>query len=102
MSVDAEAQADFATLGVKIALTDPEADKFKVWSINVDAINVFLGLATQWRMLATSHRAFWLGIDYVAAEVVMRQYRVADASRTFFDLQAMERAALSAFDEVTV
>lgn len=63
---------------------------------NWDAIQVFLGLQTQWRISSTGHR---LGLEYPAIEVVIRQYDLEDDPDLFAKLQIMELEALTYWSE---
>lgn len=65
------------------------ADIFEVWPENIDALNVFMRLQTQWR----TGPAGPTGLDYagVRAGLAMMRARI-----DFVDLQMMESAALAA------
>lgn len=80
---------------IHAALGDDEEGHYQVWAENVDTIETFLALQTQWRL---GPMGGYLGLDYpgVQAALGMRGVRKpADRRRMFDDLQAMERAALA-------
>lgn len=64
----------------------------EVWPDNVEALNVFIAMATQWR---TSYGGA-IGLDYNALPVVFDLVRVAQDARAdvFDDLRILEDAAL--------
>jgi hypothetical protein len=64
----------------------------EVWPCCVQAVNVFGGLTTQWRMGPAGPT----GLDYAALEPALRLMAVPtdDWPALFEDVQTMERAAL--------
>lgn len=71
-----------------------------MWSIHWPSLTAFLDLATQWQVVVgASGRLIWLGIDYVAADVVLRRRGAGEA--VFADIRAMEQAAIKVLNEVT-
>lgn len=64
----------------------------EVWPDNVQALNVFIAMATQWR----SGMAGATGLDYAALPVVMRLAGVPFAERAgvFESIRILEGAAL--------
>ena len=99
-----EERAALAELGatdeeIDAALASREPDEeepFELWPENLEAFALFTSLETQWRVVAGFGATAWLGIDYAAAEAVMRMRRVKPAARAelFGDLRAMELAVL--------
>lgn len=77
--------------------TSAEVD---VWDVNWDALLAFLDLATQWRAIAGLGGVMWLGLDYVAADVVLRR-RGSDGDEVFELIRVMEQAALPVLNERT-
>ena len=63
-----------------------------VWAENWDALSAFLALATQWRAAVGAAGMIWLGLDYCAADVIMRRLRSPE--HVFADLMIMEASAL--------
>lgn len=59
---------------------------------NWDAVRLFMRLQSQWKVAPMGGL---IGLDYAAAEVVMRLLRIEDAAGTFARLQTMEYACLS-------
>lgn len=104
MTVDRETVEEFAALGVHIEAeeTDEDADACHVWDVNRDAVWLFLDLETQWRTLATMRSLVWLGLDYAAADVLMRArgLRRKARHRLLEDLRVMEREALDTFTKL--
>lgn len=75
---------------------------FAVWDINVEALNLFLAVQSQWRVIAVGMAGtiVWLGLDYAGVDVFMRRAGIADAEGALFsDLLVMESAAMGAFAE---
>ena len=64
----------------------------EVWPDNLKAVNVFIGMDTQWRVGMSGAT----GLDYAALPVVMRLVGVSPAERAevFAGVQTMEQAAL--------
>ena len=101
MAVDRETAEEFAALGVHIEVeeTDEDADACHVWDVNREAVWLFLDLETQWRAITTMRSFIWLGLDYVAADTLMRGrgVRRKKRCRLLEDLRVMEREALDTF-----
>ncbi|QDY99059.1 DUF1799 domain-containing protein [Nitratireductor mangrovi] len=74
------------------------ADGFEVWDANWGVLRAFLACETQWRAVAGFGGVEWIGIDYAAADVVLRRAGLDDEA--FEELRLMEREALKAFDEL--
>lgn len=72
---------------------------FEVHPANWASLRAFLDCETQWRVAATMAGMFWLGLDYVAVDVVLRRSKYADPDAVLADLQVMEGAALKVFGE---
>ncbi len=78
-----------------LAAREPEAlEAFELWPENLEAYRLFIALETQWRVAVGMAAAVHLGLDYVAAEAVMRMRRVKDRAVALEDLRAMEAAVL--------
>lgn len=73
-----------------------EIEAFEVLPANWPAVLVFLDSETQWRCAAGMAGLIWIGLDYVAVDVVLRRTR---REVEFSDLQVMEQAALDVFTE---
>lgn len=73
---------------------------FAVSSENWPSLLLFLDLETQWRMHLGANGLIWLGLDYAAAEALMRMKRMRARDRLMSDLQVMERAALPVLNGV--
>jgi len=69
-----------------------DEDLIRVAAVNRESVDAFLACETQWRTAGTMARIWWIGLDYVACDVVLRRRRCSD--QVFDDLQAMEAAAL--------
>ncbi|WP_320200494.1 DUF1799 domain-containing protein [Agrobacterium sp. rho-13.3] len=74
-------------------ITSEEDEAFKVFAPNWESVTAFLACETQWRVLAGAAKLVWLGLDYVAVDIVLRRYEFPNA--VFADLQVMELEALS-------
>ena len=66
-------------------------DDVTLWPEHHQAWGLFLALRTQWRLGVMGG---WLGLDYAAAECVMRMHKIKDMRRALAQLQVMEFAAL--------
>nr|WP_246520199.1 DUF1799 domain-containing protein [Ancylobacter lacus] len=95
-TLDAATRADFIALGVDPASLPPDdpehEDDFEVWPENWQTVRLFLACETQWRASAAMSGMVWVGLDYVAVDVVARR-RGLEADLA--DLQVMEVEALS-------
>ncbi|HSI41761.1 MAG TPA: DUF1799 domain-containing protein [Xanthobacteraceae bacterium] len=102
MQLDDDMRRQFVALGVDLSTLPPEdteEEHFEVWPPNWDALRLFLACSTQWRAAGTFARVIWLGLDYGAVEIVMRQLSLAGVA--WNDLQAMEAAALGPLNSGT-
>lgn len=57
-------------------------------------MELFLDLQTQWRVTGTMAGIFYVGIDYTAAEALLRARRAPERAKLLADLRVMEYAAL--------
>ncbi|MBN9335623.1 DUF1799 domain-containing protein [Devosia sp.] len=90
----------FAEMGVSIppeALEDEEM--VELWDINELAFRVFQALDTQWHFVSGFNWMRRTGLNYPGVVVVMQAFDMAMSD--FPLIQAMEEAALAAFDEVS-
>jgi hypothetical protein len=79
----------------------PDDQLIELWESNREALVLFLDVSTQWRSAHTEGGTRYLGLDYVAVDVVMRRLSIDDpAGQLFTDLQAAEDGALEAFSEL--
>lgn len=87
-------------MGLRIApdaIPPANDEAFAVWHVNWDSLTMFLRCETQWDVIATMAGFVWNGLRY---EGVKALFDLLDVQRDIFlDLQEMERAALSAFNE---
>jgi len=88
-------------MGVKVApgldRGDEEGfgDEFGIWDVNWPSLAAFLDLASQWHWAIGFGAAVRLGLDWSAADLLLRRRGLGD--RHFEDLIAMEAAALAEF-----
>ncbi|MEO5341098.1 MAG: DUF1799 domain-containing protein [Magnetococcus sp. MYC-9] len=68
-----------------------------VWSENRDPLHLFLLCATQWRHAGMDGMP--TGLDYAGVEAAARMAAIPLTPTLFRDLQTMEAAALSAWEE---
>jgi len=74
--------------------------EIEVWDVNWPIVVAFLDVTTQWRAIAGLGGVLWLGLDYVALDVVLR--RRGDLGDELFELiRIMEQAALPVLNERT-
>jgi len=66
-------------------------EHYEVWPENWEAVILFCGLATQWKVGAFGG---FIGLDYAAVEADLRLQRVRDRARVYQKIKAMEYAAL--------
>lgn len=86
---------------------EESSEVFEVWDINMPSVVLFLGCETQWRVVARGMHGllYWLGIDYAAADVLLRarpnrEKRRYPAAQLLADLRDMEIAARAVMNEV--
>lgn len=82
-----------------VAADPAETEGFEVLPENWTSLCIFLACETQWRVAATMAGLVWLGLDYPAADIVLRRSGADDPDAVFADLQAMEAAAIDVFRE---
>jgi len=72
----------------------------EIWPENWQALQVFLGMATQWRVSMGMSGMIWSGLDYNALPIVEDRLGVAADLRadTFNRLRIMEAAARRALN----
>lgn len=112
MELDEGLIAEFAEMGA-VHAPDPDtpvtptvSEDFEVMPLNWQSVCAFLACETQWRAIPNVMGGMgqiitdisWLGLDYVAVDVVLRRLGLSDDA--FADLQVMEREALDVFHEV--
>lgn len=75
-----------------MTLEEAQGPGTDIWPDNVQAVNVFISMATQWRIGPNGVT----GLDYNALAFVMRANDVKEADRAavFDDLRTLEDAAL--------
>lgn len=70
-----------------------------IWPDNWDIVTAFCAISTQWRTEALGKgRVVYVGLDYTATEVGLRQAGFALSSEQWAGLQAMEVAAMQALN----
>jgi hypothetical protein len=65
-----------------------------VWPENWEALELFLALQTQWRVTGTMAGLYYVGLDYSAAESLLRARRAKNRVQLLADLRVIEYAAL--------
>jgi hypothetical protein len=112
VALDDDLRAEFAEMGAEVAPVPDTpmtvSEDFEVMPCNWQSVCAFLACETQWRavpmtlgqMAQVVTEVVWLGLDYVAVDVVLRRMGLGD--EIFADLQVMERAALDVFAEARV
>lgn len=95
--------AQFAALGAQVVWDDDgaeaELDRIEVAAANWDAVTAMLRLESQWRALLGPGGIVWLGIDYAAAEVVLRIHGYAQPADVLDALRIIEAEALPILNE---
>lgn len=90
---------EWAALGVKTQASAGGSHRdFRVADKHWPVLAIFLSLQTQWRVLLAEQGLVYLGLDYVAAEALMRMQGVKNRKDVFAGLQVMEAAAMSVFN----
>ncbi|MEW9304711.1 DUF1799 domain-containing protein [Labrys neptuniae] len=101
--LDAETIEQFKALGDVVGLPDrPVPDgSIEIWDVNWQVFQLFQRLATQFRVVVVPRGLFHLGLDYQAADIVLRHLapEEADPATLFADLQEMEAAAVPILNE---
>lgn len=83
------------------AEADTQRAGFALWPENAQAVEVFCGLGSQWRLLTGTGATYWQGLRYEAIEPVLRLMGVPrrDWPPLFGRLRVMEAAAREALNE---
>ncbi len=68
-----------------------------VWRPNWETLLLWLDLSTQWRAVAGLGGLVWLGLDYLAVDMMLRRRGLSE--RVFDELREMERVALPILNE---
>jgi len=63
------------------------------------AIDAFLLCATSWKVIVAGDRLVHLGLDWAAADAVMRRAEIAPSRALMDDLRTLEGGALGGFNE---
>lgn len=73
-----------------------QADAFEVWPENADTVAVFVGMETQWNVVATAKRLMAIGLRYEALREIWQVCGVKPKRRAevMRGLRVMELAAL--------
>lgn len=101
--IDDDAARQFGALGVKVVkpVVRPDA-AVAVWPVNWRALELFLGVQTQWRVQLGFGAALWLGLDYAGVSALMAVQRLRKRRRLMADLQVMEAVALTILNGAAV
>lgn len=73
---------------------EDDRDEFEIWPECVNAVEVFLACATQWKAIVAPDRLIYQGIDYAGLNAVMEMVDAPDRKQLFADVRTMELAAL--------
>lgn len=75
---------------------DDEEILFPVYPENVQALEVFISMSTQWRMVGTMQSLHYTGLDYsVLGEMwLVNDVKKKDRPKVFEQLRILERAAM--------
>lgn len=72
-----------------------EDEEFEVWEENWEALQVFLALRTQWRLVASLSAVVYQGLDYTSLNSVMDLFTVENKKSCFMNVQLIEAGALT-------
>lgn len=72
---------------------DTRPTDFEVWEENWPAVEMFVRVQTQWRIVG-GMGAVYVGLDYQAVAWMFSIYNVENPKQVLEDLQVMEAAAL--------
>lgn len=75
--------------------TPPGTD---IWACHVPALAAFLSATNQWRLMPTAKGARFLGLDYAALDVAMRNAGITLTPDQWSDFRVIERAATAAMN----
>ena len=78
---------------------DGPADDEGLWEVHLPAFLAFLAICTQWRVVAGETGLIYLGLDYAAADAVLRRAGIETTPDLWADLQVIETGALAALRE---
>lgn len=83
----------------RLAAGDPGSGDHGVWPENAPAVEAFLAVATQWRVVAGPERLRVVGLDYAGARAGWDLAGIAMTPALFADVRIMEAAAIAALNE---
>jgi Phage related hypothetical protein (DUF1799) len=94
-----EIDADAALWGLDPALFQPEGDEDGLWQDHIPALEAFLTVASQWRMIprpdgTTLHQ----GLDYTAARMGFAMAGLKVPPEVWVDVQVIEAGAVAALN----
>lgn len=86
-----------AHLGLIAEVPEEQAEPLYLWPENLSSWNLYQAVSTQWVVSVEGP----VGLHYPSVESVMRMWRIKprDQQRKLKEIQAMERAALAAWQE---
>lgn len=73
---------------------ESDRDFFEVWPENAATVEIFLGLRTQWSVIAGMGGVHVQGLRYADVRADLRERRLKHRARVYQDLKLMEAAAL--------
>ncbi len=94
-----EAQADARRWGIDPALVRPGEDAATgVWPEHVAAVEAFLAIAGQWRMVAGMGGMLALGLDYAGAQAGLELAGIETTPALWAEIRAIEAGAKAAMN----
>ena len=70
-------------------------DEFELWPENVEAIDIFMSIQTQWRVGPVGPT----GLDYTGVASALRMMRIRSSPELFSQIRLMETTALALMTE---
>jgi hypothetical protein len=70
-----------------------------VWPDHVDAVEAFLAVATQWRVVAGLDAAAWVGLDYAGCREGFALAGIEVDPMTWSQIRAIEAGAINALNK---
>ncbi|WP_435656049.1 DUF1799 domain-containing protein [Brucella pituitosa] len=97
MTVDRSVAADFAKMGIKIAVSQDKPELVVILPANHASFDAFMECQTQWITSISPAGIFWQGLNYPAVKLVLDD--IEAPSHVFADIRLMEAEALSVLNQ---
>lgn len=94
-----ELDSDLAVMGITLPARQVEPETIGIWPEHVEAWELFLACARQWRIVAGMAGAFYQGLDAAALAATMEMMGVADKRTRLRQVGQIESGALEVLNQ---